>query len=297
MLKIEHLSKKSFIHLLQYILFDIGVEKVCFSHKTPEGKKVTGLMNNASLDIPLSGRKHTRFIHKGKSKEVYLNPGDIHYTASKHWKQPLWDSVHKMSSIVYYHEYVRITYIDFDDFNSGSESHLPADIFYHTSNPLNMSGTQILRILEYMTESEKETGAVSLVRALLEITLETLINDSASSIGKAEKTYTQIKNYLFDHFGSPINRSHVANVFQLNPSYISRLFNERGSECFNEMLRRLRIEHAALLLRQTNMSLDEITDCCGYLSSTYFSSAFHKYFGLPPGKYRISGPNSRCRQK
>jgi AraC-like DNA-binding protein len=39
-----------------------------------------------------------------------------------------------------------------------------------------------------------------------------------------------------------------------------------------------------------NLTIDEITDTCGYFSSTYFISAFHKYFGVPPGKYRNITP-------
>jgi AraC-like DNA-binding protein len=59
-----------------------------------------------------------------------------------------------------------------------------------------------------------------------------------------------------------------------------------GEEGFNQTLRRLRLEHAALLLKNTHMSINEITDACGYLSSTYFIAAFKKYFRVSPGKYR-----------
>jgi AraC-like DNA-binding protein len=47
------------------------------------------------------------------------------------------------------------------------------------------------------------------------------------------------------------------------------------------------MEHAAILLEQTDLTIDEITDICGYASSTYFIAAFHKHHGKPPGKYRL----------
>ncbi|HCE43265.1 MAG TPA: hypothetical protein DET40_06935 [Lentisphaeria bacterium] len=285
MLKVKHLSKDSFMALLKHIIKDVGVRKVYFSQKEPRPDGKTTLMTSASLDIPLSGRKHMNFAGAGEIKDQFLSPGEIHFCPPMHWKNPLWDSLHEMSSIVYHPDYVRLTYINYNRLSTYFDSH-SAKISYHTSIPLEIAGTSILRTLTLMADSGIEDGAEDLISALLKITLRTLEKDTFTFTGKAQKTCIQIKQYVQDNFSSPINRAHVASVFKINPSYISRLFNEQGQESFNSMLRRLRLEHAALLIKQTNLSIDEITDSCGYLSSTYFISAFHKHFGVSPGKYR-----------
>ena len=41
------------------------------------------------------------------------------------------------------------------------------------------------------------------------------------------------------------------------------------------------------LLRATDLLVDEITLQCGYQSTPFFTSAFHRHFGLPPGQYRL----------
>ena len=287
MKNIKHLSKESFIELINFIINDTGINKIYFSQKTPMIKGAVSLMNTTSLDITLSGKKHICFASDGQTQDVFLTPGDIHCSPPLHWKKPLWDSLHEMSSIVYHPDYIRLTYINYNKIQSYQTSHPAAEIFYHTSIPLSITGTSILRALALSADSGNSTGAPELLKALLKITLETLEKDAFSFTGKSHRTWFQIKQYIQEHFSSPINRAHVATVFKLNPSYISRLFNEHGNESFNSMLRRLRLDHAALLLKQTNLTVYEITDACGYFSSTYFISAFHKQFGMSPGKYRL----------
>lgn len=287
MLKVEHLSKESFTGLLKYIIEDIGVRKVCFSQKSPMPKGRVSLMGVDSLDIPLSGIKHMNFANGGETVDIQLRPGEIHCAPALHWKKPLWDTPHEMSSIVYYHDHIRFTYINNDIPSAYSSGHPAATTFYHTSIPLEITGFSILKTLGLMADSGNEVGAVDSVKALLAITLDTLESDASITIGKARNTWLMITQYMRDHFDSPINRAHVAHVFKLSPSYVSRLFKSFGNENFNAMLRRMRFEHAAILLKRTDLTVDEITDACGYLSSTYFISAFHKQYGMPPGKYRI----------
>lgn len=286
---IKHLSKESFIELMQYIIDEIAIRKVHFNQKEPlpqgRSKKGNLFLNDVSLEIPLSGIKHICYASEGKIQDVTLEPGEILFSAPMHWKTPQWDSFHTMSSILFFSEYVRITYIEFNRLSSSYE-YRPAEIFYHTSIPLISNGKSILGILSHISESGDKTGAEDLLKALLKSTLKTLQNDTFELTGKAQKTWLQIRHYLLDNFSSPINRAHVAYVFKITPSYVSQLFKSHGDESFNHMLRRLRLEHATALLKHTNLTVDEITDRCGYLSSTYFISAFHKHFGLPPGKYR-----------
>lgn len=285
MLKVKHLSKDSFMSLLKHIIGDVRVRKVCFSQKEPRPDGRITLMTSPSLDIPLRGRKHMNFASGGEIKDLFLSPGEIHFCPPMHWKKPLWDSLHEMSSIVYHPDYVRLTYINYNKLSTYYDSH-SAKISYHTSIPLEIAGISILRTLTLMADSGNESGAEELISALLKITLRTLEKDTFTFTGKAQKTCIQIKQYVQDNFSSSINRAHVASVFKINPSYISRLFNEQGEEGFNQMLRRLRLDHAALLATQTNLTVDEIADSCGYLSSTYFIAAFKKHFGVSPGRYR-----------
>ena len=286
-MQVKHLSKESFIRLVRHFTDDLGVDKVYFSQKTPAcATRKTPLLQFARIDIPLSGEKHMQFACDGKMQDVSLHPGELHYCPPLCWKLPLWDSLHEMASIVYFAEYIRFTYIKHDHASSVYERE-GAHIFYHTAKPLSLEGSAVLHALDVYSESNSSSGAeLPLMRALLKLSLEVLENDHSRTFGKAHVTWLRINQYLQENFYYPINREHVAENFKLNPNYISRLFAEEGNEGFNVTLRNLRMEHAALLLRNTPMSVSEICNECGYLSTTFFVSAFKKHFGVPPGKYR-----------
>ena len=286
MLTVEHGSRHSFLDLLSFIIQDMGVDHVHFSRREPIGKGAISLMKTPALDIPLSGRKHMQFADNGHVVRHFLHPGDVHYAAPLHWKKPLWDSLHEMSSVVYFPDYIRLTYINFERVDPYYSTH-PADVFYHTTIPLDAAGVMVLETLTFMADSGQETGAAGLMRSLLEITRETVRRNAAERVEKPYRMYLTIRQYVQSNFDAPLTRDSVACLFRITPSYVSQLFGRYGNEGFNATLRRLRLEHAAVLLQQTELTVEEICYHCGYQSSTYFISAFHRHFGSSPGRYRL----------
>jgi AraC-like DNA-binding protein len=49
---------------------------------------------------------------------------------------------------------------------------------------------------------------------------------------------------------------------------------------------KLRLEHAAALLLENSMSIDEIAAACGFCDRHYLTKMFKKHFGQPPGRFR-----------
>lgn len=56
---------------------------------------------------------------------------------------------------------------------------------------------------------------------------------------------------------------------------------------------RIRMDRACRLLRETNLSLSEITNRSGFANPDYFSVAFKKYMGMTPRSYRKKGKLTR----
>lgn len=54
----------------------------------------------------------------------------------------------------------------------------------------------------------------------------------------------------------------------------------------NDYIRKMRMEEAASLLINTNMTAAEVAFKCGFEDQYYFSKSFKKYYGLPPSQYR-----------
>ncbi|MCF3108070.1 helix-turn-helix domain-containing protein [Niabella sp. CC-SYL272] len=53
-----------------------------------------------------------------------------------------------------------------------------------------------------------------------------------------------------------------------------------------QYLIRLRLEHAAQLLQQTTVPVQEITWICGFENTSAFSRAFRSVYGIQPSVYR-----------
>lgn len=283
-LKIAHRSKTSFITLLKHIIYDIGVREVHVSDKKPMRRGIVSIANESRIDITLSGRKQMSFASKGGIRDVVMEPGDIHYCPPLRWKFPRWDCEHEMSGIVFYPSFYRITYINFTkrQYPRGPER---GEIFYHTHRPLSADGKTLLRTVNLFCENQNNTGMVELIVALLKNALEELRHDEPSP-SKGSLMKSRVERYLMENFRSPINRTDAARALGVSTGYVSQLFSKSKDEGFNQKLRRLRLEHAVLLLTNTRMSIDEITQACGFLSSTYFIAAFKRSYGVTPGKYR-----------
>ncbi len=285
-LEVKGFDRDSFITLLEYMIHNITVKKVHFaSHSELKGVD-GGIGPYSRLDFTLTGIKHMIYPDGNVLYDVCMSPGEVCYSPPMTWKAPQWDHLHRMSSLVYSQRIIRITFIDYNQFSSRYLNQ-GADIFYHTGTPIPEAGKAILHALNLLSESPSVPEvANALVSVLLHLTLEVLKCGDVPKAGKHNLTFTRINQYLHENFIYPINRQHVASEFKLNPSYLSRLFSELGETTFNNTLRNMRLEHAAMLLKNSNLSVDEITNNCGYLSSTSFISTFKKQYGMPPGEFR-----------
>ena len=283
--EVKRFDRESFLKLFEYIL-ENGIRKVYFSTRSEYAPSGATLAAPARVDFCISGRKHMRFPCNGSIQDVSLLPGEAHFSPAMTWKLPLWDQFHQMGSIVYESNFIRFTYINYDRTDDYFQNY-GADIFYHTSQPLPFYGKEILQILAHLAEDFfSEQDAVDLLTVLLRISLRVLRHDCDRIVEKRKQSFLRIDNYLRENFLRPISRESVAAEFQLTPSYISRLYAEFGEMSFNHSLRTLRLEHAAMLLKNTLLSIDEITEACAYASTTFLITAFRKQYGLSPGKYR-----------
>ncbi len=80
----------------------------------------------------------------------------------------------------------------------------------------------------------------------------------------------------------------IAELVGLSPVALTRRFRRAYGMTPNEYLIGQRIAAAQRLLCETDMSLAEIAEVCGYENEYYFSANFKKKVGVPPGAYRKS---------
>ncbi|MBE7725065.1 MAG: helix-turn-helix domain-containing protein [Enterocloster citroniae] len=97
-----------------------------------------------------------------------------------------------------------------------------------------------------------------------------------------------VMNYINHHFMEQFTIEDIATELFLNKDYISHVFkDETGYSIMNYVIS-LRINHAKLLLAETDQSVTDIALECGYTDFNYFSKQFKKLTHLSPSEFRKS---------
>lgn len=106
-----------------------------------------------------------------------------------------------------------------------------------------------------------------------------------ASYGKIEKYYL-IMGYLFENYSTKNPLEIIANEVHYSKSYISHLFKDVGASSLKDMLGFIRIYHSEEMLINTDLSIQEISDRCGFSDIKYYNSNFKKWFLCTPSEYR-----------
>ncbi len=95
-----------------------------------------------------------------------------------------------------------------------------------------------------------------------------------------------IIDYIGNHYDQNISSADVANYLHMDKSYFCRIFKKHFGKCFHNYLCMYRIERAKNLLRNSELSISEISTQTGFLSFSYFSKMFKAHTGISPKEYR-----------
>lgn len=94
-------------------------------------------------------------------------------------------------------------------------------------------------------------------------------------------------NYINEHYTEQdMSLNMVADELNLSSAHFSTIFSQSMGKTFIDYLTEQRINHAKLLLKETNLKLTDIALEIGYNDSNYFSYLFKKKTGLSPTIYR-----------
>lgn len=94
----------------------------------------------------------------------------------------------------------------------------------------------------------------------------------------------RIVRYMSEHTDA-VTLKDIAGHFSYHPNYISSLLHRELGKTFSEILLELRMERADILLKGTNLSIEEIALMLGYSNSSNFYKAFREYYHTSPREY------------
>lgn len=110
--------------------------------------------------------------------------------------------------------------------------------------------------------------------------LFTVESDDTSLVTAIEK-YIE-KNYMDPSMG--LNK--ISDEFQISESYFSHMFKEKTGVNFSTYLENIRMSEAARMIKETDISLNELYISVGYNNANTFRRAFKKIYGVTPSNMR-----------
>jgi 2-isopropylmalate synthase len=78
----------------------------------------------------------------------------------------------------------------------------------------------------------------------------------------------------------------LSDKFFYSKTHICRLFLQNTGKSFNQTLIDIRISRANVLLKNTDLTVDEVSHMVGYESVEYFQRLYKRRSGITPGEYR-----------
>lgn len=96
-----------------------------------------------------------------------------------------------------------------------------------------------------------------------------------------------IEKYIKENYQDPsLGLNKISDEFQISESYFSHMFKEKTGVNFSTYLENIRMTEAARLIKETDISLNELYIAVGYNNSNTFRRAFKKVYGVTPSAMR-----------
>ena len=100
------------------------------------------------------------------------------------------------------------------------------------------------------------------------------------------KIIREIHDHLTEHMEQRVTIEELAHRYLINPTTLKTVFKQVYGNSLAAHMKEHRMEKAASLLRETELSVAEIAGQVGYGSQSKFTAAFKEQFGQLPKEYR-----------
>lgn len=98
--------------------------------------------------------------------------------------------------------------------------------------------------------------------------------------------FANVMEHLHTRFADNLSTVQLADMAGLSVSHFERRFRHAFGASPRQYLVRVRVEHAAKMLRETDQTVSEIAHGCGFYDHAHFSRTFRRIMNLSPSKFR-----------
>lgn len=127
------------------------------------------------------------------------------------------------------------------------------------------------------------------LRLELELWLLRVMKDEASNserlMSAAALRYAEIVSLMREHIGEMLGAQEIARLCNMSLSNLKKIFNKYAGMGVSHYFTEMKMQRAAELLR-SGKRVGETAEALGFPDQNYFSTAFRRVMGCPPGSFR-----------
>lgn len=102
----------------------------------------------------------------------------------------------------------------------------------------------------------------------------------------SNKLILKTAHFILNNLDKDLQARTISSEVNLSYTYFCRVFKREVGKGFPEYVTFARLQRALLLLRNTDYTIEEISDYVGFNTPNYFSEIFKKYLNITPSEYR-----------
>lgn len=151
-----------------------------------------------------------------------------------------------------------------------------------------MSMEQAYRLSDYYiqnVDSAKSCEEVNRIHSQMVLDFTRRMHDYQNQRTISKPVHNAIE-CIYSNINKRITVNEIAEMVQLSPSHLSRLFKKEMGLSISDYIRGKKIEHAKNLLRYSDYSYVDIANYLSFDSQSHFIKVFKKYEGITPRQYR-----------
>jgi AraC-like DNA-binding protein len=181
-----------------------------------------------------------------------------------------------------------------DIFDTVKEFSTIKEVIGQASRGIKVFGETRNRIADKLIELSDKTGFEKM-DGLLQIMHLISVSEERSYINNKQNGNTDLHysdrliaviRYIKENLQNTISLKQVAGIACMTEQSFCRFFRNRVKKSFSQYLLDQRISYACTLLIQTDKSISEISDLCGYKSSSHFCKVFKEQINQSPYQYK-----------
>ena len=209
---------------------------------------------------------HSYFSKKGNKNKVFV----ICFESPSHTLKPLTETVFSLDESLIY---------------------CIQKIIEENKNTFKMNENDLLELLSFPSFGGQQAIIIQLEYLLIGLLRNLSSNKNPAVVFlNGEKFYADLVDiiigYLKSNIQQKITLGDICDKFNYSRSFICKIFKEQTGESLITYFNKLKIEEAKKILKETDISITDISELLGFAEAKYFGATFKKHVGISPLAYR-----------